>query len=42
MLSRNRLLIHLVLVSAMCAPVVAPAEDGDWLLRFGVHQINPD
>ena len=26
----------------MCAPVVAPAEDGDWLLRFGVHQINPD
>ena len=28
--------------TAMCAPVVAPAEDGDWLLRFGVHQINPD
>ena len=26
----------------MCAPVVAPAEDGDWLLRVGVHQINPD
>ena len=42
MLSRNRLLIHLVLVLGVCAPVVAPAEDGDWLLRFGVHEINPD
>jgi len=42
MLSRNRLLIHLVLVLAMCAPGVTPAEDGDWLLRAGVHQINPD
>jgi len=42
MLSRNRLLIHLLLVLGVCAPVVAPAEDGDWLLRAGVHQINPD
>lgn len=42
MLSRNRPLIQVVLVVATAAPVVAVAEDGDWLLRFGVHQINPD
>ena len=42
MFSRNRLLIQAVLVLAMSAPVVVAAEDGDWLLRFGVHQINPD
>jgi outer membrane protein W/outer membrane protein OmpA-like peptidoglycan-associated protein len=42
MLFRNRLLIQVVLVVATAAPVVAVAEDGDWLLRFGVHQINPD
>ena len=42
MFSRNRLLIQALLVLAMSAPVVVAAEDGDWLLRFGVHQINPD
>ena len=42
MLFRNRLLIHGVLVLAMSAPVITAAEDGDWLLRAGVHQINPD
>ena len=42
MFSRNRLLIQAVLVLAMSAPAVVAAEDGDWLLRFGVHQINPD
>jgi outer membrane protein W len=42
MLSRNRLLIQVVLAVATAAPVMAVAEDGDWLLRFGVHQINPD
>jgi outer membrane protein OmpA-like peptidoglycan-associated protein/outer membrane protein W len=26
----------------MSTPVVGFAEDGDWLLRAGVHQINPD
>jgi outer membrane protein W/outer membrane protein OmpA-like peptidoglycan-associated protein len=42
MLYRNRPLIHVVLVMAMSAPLAVAAEDGDWLLRAGVHQINPD
>src|SRR5262245_54038832 len=48
MLYRNRLLIHLMLVVAMAAPLGVAAEDGnwleggDWLLRAGMHQINPD
>jgi outer membrane protein W/outer membrane protein OmpA-like peptidoglycan-associated protein len=42
MRSRNRPLIHLALAMAAAVPAVAPADDGDWLVRFGVHQINPD
>ena len=43
MLSRNRLLIHAAAgLGRVLPPSVAPAEDGDWLLRAGVHQINPD
>jgi outer membrane protein OmpA-like peptidoglycan-associated protein/outer membrane protein W len=48
MFSRNRLWTRVVLLVAVCAPVVALAEDGDWLVsgdwlvRLGVHQLNPD
>ena len=43
MLSRNRLLIRPVAGRpALARPPWPAAEDGDWLLRFGVHQINPD
>ena len=48
MFFRNRLLTGVVLLAAVCAPAVALAEDGDWLVsgdwlvRLGVHQLNPD
>jgi len=42
MSSRNRLLINVVLVMVTSAPIVVAAEDGDWLIRAGVHQLNPD
>ena len=42
MLYRNRLLIRVVLALAMSVPLTVAAEDGDWLVRMGVHQINPD
>lgn len=42
MFSRNRLLAGVVLLAAVSAPVLALAEDGDWLVRLGVHQLNPD
>jgi outer membrane protein OmpA-like peptidoglycan-associated protein/outer membrane protein W len=48
MLFRNRLLIHVALVAAVASPTIATAvegdwlDEGDWLLRVGVHQLNPD
>ena len=42
MLSRNRLLIHVALAVAAASPLIASAEKGDWLVRAGVHQLNPD
>jgi outer membrane protein OmpA-like peptidoglycan-associated protein/outer membrane protein W len=48
MLFRNRLLIHVALVAAAVLPTNAMAvegdwlDHGDWLLRVGVHQLNPD
>jgi outer membrane protein W/outer membrane protein OmpA-like peptidoglycan-associated protein len=48
MFFRNRLLTGVVMLAAVSAPAVALAEDGpwlvegDWLVRLGVHQLNPD
>ncbi len=43
MLSRNRRLIHVgLMIMAVFSPALASAEDGDWLIRAGVHLLNPD
>jgi outer membrane protein OmpA-like peptidoglycan-associated protein/outer membrane protein W len=48
MFFRNRLLTGVAMLAAVSAPVVALAENGpwlaagDWLVRLGVHQLNPD
>jgi outer membrane protein len=38
----SRYLISLAVAAALAAPIAAQAEQGDWLFRVGLSQLNPD
>ena len=38
----SRYLISLAVAAALAAPIAAQAEQGDWLFRVGLSQVNPD
>ena len=38
----SRYLISLAVAAALAVPVAAQAEQGDWLFRVGLSQLNPD